>query len=102
MHMIRHLVMFKLREFSTPAEKMKAAELVRAELLSMKKKIPGILEFEVGINFTVDDTAYDLVINSSFSSKEDLKAYQVHPDHQAFIIFNKKYSAKKIVLDYEY
>jgi hypothetical protein len=94
--------MFKLREFSTPGEKIKAAETVRAELLTMKKKIPVILEFEVGINFTIDDAAYDLVINASFSSKEDLKAYQVHPDHQAFIIFNKKYSAKKIVLDYEY
>ncbi len=100
--MIRHLVMFKLREFSTPEEKMKAAETVRTELRVMKKKIQEIQEFEVGINFTVDDAAYDLVINSSFSSKEDLKAYQVHPDHLAFIIFNKNYSAKKVVLDYEY
>lgn len=100
--MIRHLVMFKLREFSTPEEKKNAAETVRTELCAMKKKIPEIQEFEVGINFTVDDAAYDLVINSSFSSKEDLKAYQVHPDHQAFIRFNKNYSAKKVVLDYEY
>jgi|WetSurMetagenome_2_1015567.scaffolds.fasta_scaffold344934_2 hypothetical protein len=100
--MIRHLVLFKLRDFSTPEEKMKAAETVRAELLALKKKIPVILEFEVGINFTVNDAAYDLAINSSFSSKEDLKTYQVHPDHQAFILFNKNYSAKKIVLDYEY
>jgi Stress responsive A/B Barrel Domain len=100
--MIRHLVMFKLREFSTPEEKMKAAETVRTELSTMKKKIPEIQEFEVGINFTIDDAAYDLVINSSFSSKEDLKTYQVHPDHQDFIKFNKNYSAKKVVLDYEY
>jgi len=100
--MIRHLVMFRLREFSTPEEKAKAAETVRAELLALKKKIPQIKEFEVGINFTMDDAAYDLVINSSFSSKEDLKAYQVHPDHRAFIAFNKNYSAKKVVLDYEY
>jgi hypothetical protein len=100
--MIRHLVMFKLRDFSTPEEKMKAAETVRAELLALKKKIPVILDYEVGINFTADDAAYDLVINSVFSSKEDLKTYQVHPDHQAFILFNKNYSAKKVVLDYEY
>ena len=100
--MIRHLAMFKLREFSTPEEKMKAVEIVRAELFAMKKKIPVIQEFEVGINFTLDDAAFDLVINSSFSSKEDLKTYQGHPDHQAFILFNKNYSAKKVVLDYEY
>jgi len=100
--MIRHLVMFKLLDFNTPEEKMKAAETVRTELRAMKKKIPEIQEFEVGINFTVDDAAYDLVINASFSSKESLKAYQVHPNHKAFIIFNKNYSAKKVVLDYEY
>jgi hypothetical protein len=94
--------MFKLREFSTPEEKIKAAGIVRAELLGLKKKIPVILEFEVGINFTVDDAAFDLVINSSFSTKEDLKAYQVHPDHRAFIIFNKNYSVQKVILDYEY
>jgi hypothetical protein len=100
--MIRHLVMFKLRDYNTPEEKMKAIERVRAELMLLKKKIPVILEFEVGINFTIDDAAYDLVINSSFSSKEDLKAYQVHPDHQVFILFNKNYSIKKVLLDYEY
>ena len=100
--MIRHMVMFKLREFSTPEEKIKGAETVRAALLALKSKIPEIREFEVGINFTIDDAAYDLVINSSFSSKEDLKAYQVHPDHQAFILFNKNYSVKKVILDYEY
>jgi len=100
--MIRHLVMFRLRDFDTPEEKMKAIETVRNELLTMKKKIPEIQEFEVGINFTIDKAAYDLVINASFSSKEGLKVYQVHPDHKAFIIFNKNYSTKKVVLDYEY
>jgi hypothetical protein len=94
--------MFKLREFNTTEEKIKAAEIVRNELLTMKTKIPVIREFEVGINFNVGDSAYDLVINSTFSSKEDLKVYQFHPDHQAFICFNKNYSVKKAVLDYEY
>jgi hypothetical protein len=94
--------MFRLRDFGTPAEKMKAAETVRAELYAMKKKIPEIQEFEVGINFTAGESAWDLVINCSFSSKEDLKAYQVHPDHKAFILFNKNYSVQKAVLDYEY
>jgi len=94
--------MFKLRDFSTTEEKIKAAETLRAELYAMKKKIPEIQEFEVGINFTVDEAAYDLVINSSFSSLEDLKSYQVHRDHKAFIKFNKNYSVKKVLLDYEY
>ena len=100
--MIRHLVMFKLRDYSNPEEKKKAIKRVRTELMALKKKIPVIREFEVGINFTIDEATYDLVINASFSSTEDLKSYQVHPDHKAFILFNKNYSVKKVVLDYEY
>jgi hypothetical protein len=94
--------MFKLRDYGNPEEKKKAIKRVRTELMALKKKIPVIREFEVGINFTIDEATYDLVINASFSSTEDLKSYQVHPDHKAFILFNKNYSVKKVVLDYEY
>ena len=94
--------MFKLREYNTPEEKKNAAEAVRNELLALKKKISVIQEFEVGINFNPDSAAYDLVINSTFASREDLKTYQDHPDHKTFILFNKNYSDKKVVLDYEY
>jgi len=90
--MIRHLVMFKLRKFETPEEKMKGIKAVRSELLLMKTFIDVIREFEVGINFTIDDSAFDLVINSTFTSREALNAYQVHPAHQAFILFNKTYT----------
>jgi len=100
--MIRHIVMFRLREYKTREEKLKAVEAVRNELLSMRKKIDVIRDFEVGINFTVDDSAFDLVINSTFEFRDALKAYQVHPGHQAFILFNKDYSVKKTIIDYEF
>ena len=100
--MIRHIVMLKLREFDSPEEKMKAAELVCSKLMALKKTISFIREFETGINTTKDDSAFDVVINSAFNSKEDLKAYQLHPDHQAFMQFNKNYSIKKALVDYKY
>ena len=100
--MIRHIVMLKLREFDSPEEKMKAAELVCSKLMALKKTIPFIREFETGINTTKDDSAFDVVINSTFNSKDDLIAYQLHPDHQAFMQFNKNYSVKKALVDYKY
>jgi hypothetical protein len=100
--MIRHIVMFRLREFDSPKEKQHAAETVRKTLLKLKTTIPVIREFEVGINNSTNPDAFDLVINSSFASKEDLSVYQLHPDHQAFILFNKNYTEKKTVVDYEY
>ena len=98
--MIRHIVMFKLKEYPDPSEKQKAAETLKCELLSMKSKIPVIREFEIGINFNPNSYAFDLVINSTFGNHEDLAIYQHHPAHQAFIAFNKNYSAEKVIVDY--
>jgi len=94
--------MFKLREYTSPIEKKTALHAIRNELLNLKKTIPVILEFEVGINISDSKAAFDLVINSSFSTMDYLKTYQVHPDHLAFIEFNKNYTVEKTVIDYEY
>jgi len=99
--MIRHIVMFKLKEFSDPSEKQKAAETLKDELLSMRTKITVIQEFEIGINFNPNSFAFDVVINSTFANHEDLEIYQQHPAHQAFIAFNKNYSVEKVIVDYE-
>jgi hypothetical protein len=100
--MIRHIVMFKLKEFSDPSEKQKAAETLKRELLSMKTKIPVIREFEIGINEGENPSSYDVSILSTFISWDDLRIYQVHPAHQAFIAFNKNYSIKKAIIDYDF
>jgi hypothetical protein len=100
--MIRHIVMFRLKDFPSAEEKEKSAETVKSELLSMRLKIAEIREFEVGININKGNSAWDLVINSVFESAEDLRAYQVHPAHQAFIAFNKDYSAAKAIVDYTF
>jgi hypothetical protein len=100
--MIRHIVMFRLKEFSDPSEKHKAAEAVKTELLAMKNKIPVIREFEIGINFNPGPSAFDVVINSTFENHANLESYQVHPAHQAFIDFNRNYSVQKAIVDYSY
>ena len=100
--MIRHIVMFKIKEFGAASDKLKAAEELKAELLAMKTKIPVIREFEIGINVTDDHSAYDVVINSSFDNLDDLESYRIHPDHQAFIAFNKNYSIRKALVDYRF
>ena len=100
--MIRHIVMFKLKDFSDPSEKQKAAETLKRELLSMKSKIPVIREFEIGINFNPASFAFDVAINSTFEDYVSLETYQVHPAHQAFIAFNKDFSVQKAIVDYEF
>ena len=98
--MIRHIVMFKLKPAFSPAEKDVALDILKKELLCLKKKIGVIRDFEVGVNITDNPSAYDILLNSTFDSPADLQAYQVHTDHQAFIAFNRDYSESKAILDY--
>ena len=100
--MIRHIVVFKLRDFSSKEEKLMAAETVKSELLALPAKISVIRDFEVGIDVSGSPASYDLVINSTFDSVADLETYRVHPAHQAFIAFNKNYSIHKANVDYEF
>ncbi len=94
--------MFKLKSIFTPAEKAVALDILNKELQALGKKIPVIRDWEIGINLsTTNPAAYDILLNSTFESLDDLQVYQVHHDHQAFIQFNKDYSESKVILDYE-
>jgi len=79
--MIRHLVMFKLRDYNSPEEKKNASVELRNELMSLKRKYRNRWIWS-RINVSGDDAAFDLVINSVFASREDLKSYQLHPYHR--------------------
>ncbi len=98
--MIRHIVMFRLREYPTAAEKQKAAGEVLDELRKLPEKIHVIRSFEAGANICSDAWAFDIALDLTFDSEADLEIYRYHPDHQAFIAFNRNYSASKVVVDF--
>ncbi|MES1184349.1 MAG: Dabb family protein [Myxococcales bacterium] len=79
--MIRHIVMWKLRGPSA-VEKRSQAEQAREALLSMRGKIPGMTEMEVGIGSSVADDQADLVLSTSHDSWQALEDYAQHPAHE--------------------
>lgn len=95
--MIRHVVFFKLQDNSESNK-----ELIKEKILSMKGKIDLLKHIEVGINFSAEQRAYDLVLISDFDSKEDLKSYAVHPIHVSVINFLKAANTQTKVVDYEF
>jgi hypothetical protein len=100
--MIRHIIMFKLKESSNTPEGRKMAESVKKELEKLKEEIHVIRHLEVGINIVPLPHAYDLVLTTDFDSLEHLQEYKVHRAHVAFIEFNKNYSVSKVSVDYLY
>ncbi|NOZ47650.1 MAG: Dabb family protein [Chlorobi bacterium] len=98
--MIKHIVMFKLKPTQTIFEKEKVAEKVKLNFESLKAKIKEIHSYTVGINISKSPSAFDVVVDSTFKSEEDLKTYSKHPEHIKAVEFNSKFSSEKVVVDY--
>src|SRR4051812_25378911 len=81
LQMIRHIVMWKLRGPSAE-ERRSQAEQVKAALLSMLGKIPGMTQVEVGIGTASGEQEADVVLASTHDSWQALADYQKHPAHE--------------------
>lgn len=94
--MIVHIVMFKFNE----ENKKENILVVKVALEALVKKIPELKCLEVGIDFNQGERAFDLSLYSSFTTKDDLKAYSVHPEHLKVVELIKKVTTESKVVDY--
>ncbi len=99
--MIRHIVMFKLKEFPDEASKQSAALVLKKRLDELPLKIGLIRKCETGIDIRNLWWSYDIVLVMDFDSMADLESYTIHPAHQDFVNFNKDFSIAKVCADYE-
>lgn len=99
--MIRHIVMFKLKDFTGETEKTAAAEKVKLRLDELPSKIGVIRNYSAGIDIRKLSWSFDIVLTMDFDTMSDLETYIIHPVHQEFITFNKDYTLEKVCIDYE-
>lgn len=71
------------------------------DAFGVKGKIPEIKSLEVGVVIPNMDQSYDLALDSTFGSLNDLKAYQRHPEHLQVVHFLRKVQSEKAVADFE-
>lgn len=99
--MVKHIVMWKLRDQAEGASREENARKLKSTLEALTGKIKQIVELEVGFQMKPDESAYDVVLVTSFQTREDLDLYQKHPDHQVVAAFVKKIVSDRKVVDYE-
>lgn len=99
--MIKHVVVWKLKDFAEGADKARNAKRLKIELEALKSAIPQIVQLEVGINALASDAAYDVVLISEFKNEQDLDIYQNHPNHRAVADFVAKVRESRVVIDYK-
>ena len=98
--MIKHIVMWKLKDEAHGNDKATNAKLIKEKLEALSRKIDGLLKIEVGIDF-LGGGNFDVALYSELSKKEDLEIYQNHPLHQAVLPFVKEAVIDRKAVDFE-
>ncbi len=94
--MIRHIVLFKMKE----GQENQAKKLGQA-LALMKEKTGGLmLECEVGFDVIHAKNSYDVVLNSVFQDTGGLEKYRIHPEHVKILDFIAEACSATVKVDY--
>lgn len=65
----------------TPAQKAANVQQLQRSFHSLRGRVPGLLQLEVGVDGSRVDYACDVVLFSEFESQDALDAYASHPEH---------------------
>ncbi|MCQ2132067.1 MAG: Dabb family protein [Bacteroidaceae bacterium] len=101
--MVRHVILWKLRDELTAEEKETVKAGIKAGLEGLVGKVPGLLEVVVNIDGRLDSSNADVMLDCVLESPEALKGYAVHPEHVAVADGKvRPYTVVRTCLDYEY
>ena len=100
--MVRHIVMFKLKEFNTPEAKEAKMQEIKVALEALIDKIDVLRMIRLDFNVNPAET-WDIILTTELDSLADVNTYANHPEHVAVaknIIGPVK--ADRACVDYEY
>jgi len=100
--MIRHIVMWKLKDSAQGKNKRENLEYIKNMLYELPIYIPQIKKLELGFDVLGSEMSWDAALVSEFDSMEDLKLYQEHPRHKAVSEYVAKVREDRAVVDYEF
>jgi len=99
--MIRHIVMWKLKDEAEGASKEKNAEKLKLILEGLKTSIDEIKNVEVGIQINGEDSeALDVVLICDFENELNFKMYTRNPSHKKAIKFIDSVVENRVFVDY--
>jgi hypothetical protein len=98
--MIRHIVAFEL---DTPDDEARRAHIERMQdVLEALAALDEVQSITVRPDLRTAEGHWDVVLVSEHRSTADLKAYQVHPEHQKAAKIAGEFVARRAIVDYEY
>lgn len=98
--MVKHYVLWKLKEEYCGEGKATLMAAIQEGLEGLVGTVPGLLAAKVTIGDLPSCSGADLMLECTLESPEALRAYAVHPAHQA--VANSRvrpYTASRVALD---
>lgn len=78
--MVRHIILWKLKESLSPEEKAAVKRGMKSGLEGLVGEISGLLSAEVSCEGLASSTA-DVMLHACFENAAALQAYRTHPSH---------------------
>ena len=98
--MVKHIVMFKLKDTLSKEEKQVVMNDFKAAIEALPAQIDVIRKVFVGLNIN-EAEQWDICLESEFDSLDDVKHYAAHPAHVAAAGILKDAKQDRACVDYE-
>lgn len=100
--MIKHIVLWTLKEDTPFGKKEEAKMLLRGKLLALKDTITEIRAIDVKFNISENaQDNFDICLSAEFDSYQDLDIYQKHEEHLKVVEIVKQLRIDRACIDYE-
>ena len=100
--MVKHIILWKLREDLSAEEKISVKAGIKAGLEGLQGVVPGLLSIQVHTDGVLPTSNADVMLDCTLESADALKGYAQHPAHVE--VANTKvrpYTAVRTCLDFE-
>ena len=97
--MIKHIVLFKLKNDIEPSQKEDLKQDFKRALEALSGKIDCLRSIEVGLNDNPEES-FDIALTTTFDTFDDLRHYANHPDHLAAAAIIKEAKEARACVDY--
>ena len=97
--MIKHIILWKLKETLSEEEKAEARAEAKRRLEALNGKIDGMIDIKVITDRLPSSTA-DMMLDSTFETEEALAGYQVNPLHVEAATYVRSVVEARLCLDF--
>lgn len=99
--MVKHVILWKLKETVGGEEKEKVLREMKEHLEALVGKVPGLLCLKI-VTAPLASSNADVMLDSTLESEEALKRYQSHPEHvRAADTYVRPFTEVRLCMDYE-